>query len=249
MQSFFTASAIALTWISRIISSPPYSFNFSPSSLTAPTDFFRRRAASPPCRNLPRDSLRQQSRRSTPDPGARDSAPAGSYNFNFSTSSLTAPTDFFRRRGASPPCRNLPPRFVAPAKPALDPRSGRARLGTSRLLQLQLLHQLPHGANRFLEGLALVRGQLDLDDLLHSCAAKLHGNAHVDARDAVLAIEVGRAREDLLLIFQNGLDHLHSGGSGRVVRAARLEQAHDLGAAIGGARDQRLDPIGRQQVG
>ncbi len=43
-------------------------------------------------------------------------------------------------------------------------------------------------------------------------------------------------------------DHLRHRRRRRVVGGAGLEQGHDLGAAVAGAVDERLDPLGRQQL-
>src|SRR5262249_24913108 len=60
------------------------------------------------------------------------------------------------------------------------------------------------GAERFL--LRVV--QLDLVDLPDPGGAELHRDAHVEAVDAVLALEVRGAREDALLVEHDRVDHL-----------------------------------------
>ena len=74
--------------------------------------------------------------------------------------------------------------------------------------------------------------------------AQLAGHADVEAIDAVLALEVGGAGKDLLLVLQDGFDHLDGCGGGRVVGAAGLEILDDLGAAVAGALDELLEPVG-----
>src|SRR4029453_13724898 len=119
---------------------------------------------------------------------------------------------------------------------------------TRLALQFQLVHQLADGAGGLVEGGLLLSGELDLDDLLDAAPAELHGHANIEPADAVLTVQVGRAGQDLLLVLQDGLDHLHRGRRGGVVRPARLGQGHDLRAAVGGAGDERLDPVRGQQV-
>ena len=52
--------------------------------------------------------------------------------------------------------------------------------------------------------------------------------------------EIGRAGQNLLLVLEDGLDHLGGGGRGRVVGAAGLEVLDDFGAAVAGALDELL---------
>ena len=61
--------------------------------------------------------------------------------------------------------------------------------------------------------------QFDFDDLLDALGAEFHGHADVEAVNAVLAVEVGGAGQNLLLVFQDRLDHFGS-GSGRCVVGA-----------------------------
>ena len=73
-------------------------------------------------------------------------------------------------------------------------------------------HQLLHGIGALLQRGLLLRGELDLNDLLDAFGAKLHRNANVQASDAILAIEIRGAGENLLLVFQNRFDHLSGCG-------------------------------------
>src|SRR5213593_4169383 len=72
-------------------------------------------------------------------------------------------------------------------------------------LEFELVDQLADGGRRLLEGGALLRGELDLDDLLDALPTELHGNAHVEPLHPVRAIQVGGARQDLLLVLEDGL--------------------------------------------
>ena len=80
-------------------------------------------------------------------------------------------------------------------------------------------------------------------------AAELDRHAHEEAVDAVLALEEDGAGQDLLRVVQDRVDHLGDRRGRRVVRAAGLEQRHDLGAAVARARHERLDPLGAEQLG
>ena len=77
--------------------------------------------------------------------------------------------------------------------------------------------------------------------------AELDGNAHVQAVDAVLALEQRRARQDALLVEQDRVDHLRHGRAGRVP-GRRSEQVHDLAAALPRALDHRLDALGGDEL-
>src|SRR2546426_12834183 len=111
-----------------------------------------------------------------------------------------------------------------------------------------LFRSLTHRRRGLLEGRLLVRGELDLDHLLDARATELHRNADVEPSDSVLPVEIGGAGQDLLLVLDNRLHHLNGRRRRGVVRAAALQQPHDLGAAITGALDERVDAVGREEV-
>jgi hypothetical protein len=64
----------------------------------------------------------------------------------------------------------------------------------------------------FVQGGLLFGRELDLDDLFDALGAELARNADEETADAVLALQVRSAREDLLLILEDGFDHLDGGG-------------------------------------
>src|SRR5688500_12740587 len=103
--------------------------------------------------------------------------------------------------------------------------------------ELENAHRLAHGVRALTEIGALLRRELHFDDLLESLPTELAGNAEKEARHAVLALEPGGAGQDALLVEHDRLGHLHGGGRGRVVRGSRLEELHDLRAAIARASD------------
>src|SRR3954464_5193919 len=75
-------------------------------------------------------------------------------------------------------------------------------------LNADYLHQFLHSIGALLQRRLLLAGQFDLDDLLQAASAKLAGNADEQAVDAVLALQVCGARQDLLLILEDGFHHL-----------------------------------------
>src|SRR5579862_1052099 len=89
---------------------------------------------------------------------------------------------------------------------------------------------------------ALVIGEVELDDLLDALRAELHRHAHVQAVDAVLALEVRRARKHALLVQHDRVDHLRRRRARRVP-GGRAEQVDELAAALRGALDHRLDAV------
>src|SRR6185437_11487785 len=76
---------------------------------------------------------------------------------------------------------------------------------------------------------------------------KFYGHANVEAFDSVLSVEISGAGENLLLVFQNGLDHFCRSGRWRVVGTASLEILHNLGAPVASALHQLRQPIRRDQ--
>src|SRR5271165_4630746 len=67
----------------------------------------------------------------------------------------------------------------------------------------QFLHRLGASLQRGI----FVRRELDLDNLFQPPRAQLAGNADVVAFDAVFALQIGRAGQNLLLILENGFGH------------------------------------------
>ena len=55
----------------------------------------------------------------------------------------------------------------------------------------------------------LLFGEPDLDDLFEPCRAQLAQHAHVIAVDSVLALQKGRAGQNLLLVLEDRFGHLH----------------------------------------
>ena len=94
---------------------------------------------------------------------------------------------------------------------------------------------------------ALLLGrEAELDDLLDAGRTELHRNAHVQAADAVLALQQA-VQEDALLVEQDRVHHLRRCGAGCVPRG-RAEQVDDLAAADAGALDELRDPRLRRQL-
>src|SRR5260221_4595693 len=99
-----------------------------------------------------------------------------------------------------------------------------------------------------LEGGVLFRSELDFDDFLEAARSELAWNADEQIADTVLALQEHRTRDDLLLVEQNGLDHLHDRRAGRIPRA-RADQLRDLRAAARRPRGNAIDRRLVHQVG
>src|SRR5690606_2057003 len=78
------------------------------------------------------------------------------------------------------------------------------------------LRELAHGGGRLHQRRVLFVGELDLDDLLGAALAGLDRHAEVLVAPPVLALQDGRPRQDLLLILEDGLDHLGGRGARRI---------------------------------
>src|SRR5436189_4126132 len=88
---------------------------------------------------------------------------------------------------------------------------------------LQLIHQLLNRIRRFPKRGGLIFLQLDFDDLFESVAAEFHRHADEEAVAAILALQERGTRQNLALVFENRLDHLHRRRARRVPRGC-LEQ-------------------------
>ena len=94
----------------------------------------------------------------------------------------------------------------------------------------------------------LLRGQLQLDDPLDAAGAQNDRHADIIAADAVLLVAIGGAGNQPLLVANDRFDHLRRGRGRRVVGAAGLQQADDLRAAVAGALDDLVQPLGIEQL-
>src|SRR5690606_15916120 len=100
---------------------------------------------------------------------------------------------------------------------------------------------------RLVEELLLLGGQLELDDFFNPLAAEQRGNADEVSLGAELAVAVGGAGDDALLVLHNGLDHL-DGSAGRGVPGAGALELNDLPAPLLGALDAGIDLLLREKV-
>src|SRR5438270_9852838 len=71
-------------------------------------------------------------------------------------------------------------------------------------------HEFLHRIRRLLQRRIFLRRQFNLNDFFHSLDAQLHRYANKQSFNSVLAFEIHRARQNLLLALQNRLDHFHS---------------------------------------
>src|SRR5207237_1528782 len=84
------------------------------------------------------------------------------------------------------------------------------------------------------------RGELNFDDLFDSLSSEFYRDADEESVDAIFPVEIGGARKNLFLVFEDGLDHFGDGGRRSVIGRAGLEMFDDFSAAVAGALD---DPI------
>src|SRR6185437_6750593 len=108
--------------------------------------------------------------------------------------------------------------------------------------------ELFHCIRGLVEGGLLFGRELDLDDLLEALGTKFARNADVEAADAVLALKIGGAGEDLLLVLEDGFNHLDCGSRRSVLSRAGLEVLDDLGATVGGAGFKLLEAGGFDEL-
>src|ERR671938_296634 len=100
---------------------------------------------------------------------------------------------------------------------------------------MQHLYHVAHVVRAVLEVFALLISKVKLYDLLDAARAKLHRHANEEVVDAVLALQVGGAGEDALLVEQNSVNHLHDGSRGCVEGAPTPQELDDLPSALAGA--------------
>src|SRR5579863_8724850 len=110
-------------------------------------------------------------------------------------------------------------------------------------------HEFAHRSGGLVERGFFFRGELDLDNLLDAPRAQFHWYADVQSLNAVLALEVSRARENFLFVLQNRFDHFDYSRRWRVVRRPGFQEIDDFRAAFASAIDNGRDPVRRQQVG
>ncbi len=97
------------------------------------------------------------------------------------------------------PSSDSAPRSRAPSRRRRRRRSRLRPFNRAlRLHQAQHADDFAHRVGGLLQPRLLLLGEVELDDLLDTARAQLHGDAHVEAVDPVLAFEQRRAREDAL---------------------------------------------------
>src|SRR5918992_341895 len=135
----------------------------------------------------------------------------------------------------------------APQTIAVRPFRPRSTSAPSSALTRQDPDDVPDRVCGGAQQLLLLVREVELDDLLDPARAELDRDAHVEAVDAVLALEVRRHREHALLVQQDGVDHLRARGP-RGVPGRGAEQLDDLAAADGRPLHQRLEPLLRDEL-
>src|SRR3954451_21796202 len=123
-----------------------------------------------------------------------------------------APASCSRRTIAKP----IPARRLTPVTRALRPV-------IAAVLRGENADDLAHGLGRCAQRLLLLVAEVELDDLFDPAGAELHGDAHIEAVDAVLALEIRGAREHAALVQHDRVDHLGSRCAGRVPRGGAHE--------------------------
>src|SRR5918998_3151151 len=110
-------------------------------------------------------------------------------------------------------------------------------------LAVQYLHEISHGVGAVVQIPQFFVPEAELDDVFDAGGAELDGDADEEVVYPVFALQVGRARENALLVEQYSVDHLGRGRGRRVEGAPALEEADYLGPALAGAVDYGLDPV------
>src|SRR5215210_5659832 len=114
-------------------------------------------------------------------------------------------------------------------------------------LAVQYLHEITHGVGAIIQFSQFFVAEAELDDVFDARGAELDGDADEEVVQAVLALQVGRAREDALLVEKDGVYHLGCGRGRRVESAPALEEADDLCPALTGAVHYSFDTIFREK--
>src|SRR5215210_7238916 len=100
---------------------------------------------------------------------------------------------------------------------------------------MQYLYHLAHVVRAVLEVFAFLIRKVKLYDLLGAPRTELHRDANEKVVDAVLALQVGSAGEDALLVEQDRVDYLDDGGRRRIEGAPTPKEIDDFCPALSGA--------------
>src|SRR5215211_217328 len=117
------------------------------------------------------------------------------------------------------------------------------RSGKKISLAVQDLYEISNRLGAVVQIPQFVLREIQLHYLLDARGAELDGDADEEVVYSVLALQVGRAGKDALLVEQDGVDHLGCGRGRSVVGAPALQEADDLGPALTGAIYYRLHPV------
>src|SRR2546430_8348365 len=69
-----------------------------------------------------------------------------------------------------------------------------------------------HRSGALVEACFFFRGELNFDNLFDSLSSEFYRDADEESVDAIFPVEIGGARKNLFLVFEDGLDHLRDGG-------------------------------------
>src|SRR5215210_1674405 len=115
-------------------------------------------------------------------------------------------------------------------------------------LAVKHLDHLAYVVRAVFELLSLVVGEVQFDYLLDTTGSEFDRNTDEEVVEAVFALQVGRARQDALLVQQDRIHHLHGGRSRRVEGAPASQQLDDLAAAPPGPLYDGFDPVLGQEL-
>src|SRR5690606_8110861 len=115
------------------------------------------------------------------------------------------------------------------------------RLFQARIQTDTRINQSLHRVDRIIEHGLLFRIHVDLDNPLYTAFTDDSRHADVDAVKTILALHIGGAGQDALLVLEIRFGHGDRAGGRRIEGRAGFQQCHNLGAAVAGAIDDRID--------
>src|SRR5690606_16727727 len=113
-----------------------------------------------------------------------------------------------------------------------------SQAGIQRLARVQ---QFLNRIDRDLQARLVVGIEFDLDDLFDAAGTDQHRNADVQTIEAVLAIDIGGAGQDALLVTQISFGHRDARSCRGIKCRAGAEQRDDFATTTAGALDDRVD--------
>src|SRR5882724_4714811 len=114
-------------------------------------------------------------------------------------------------------------------------------------LNPQDIDQFLNRSSTLLQRYPFFRGEIDLDDLLKSTSTEFARNTNIESINAVLALEISRARKNFFLVLEYGFRHLNRSRGRCVISRACFQKTDDFCTTVRSALHDCVQLILREK--